>query len=639
MPQADLVMIHAPAVFDFRERSIMYGPVSDMVPSTPVFEMYPMGFTTIGDYLERHGIRVRIHNLAVRMLINPKLNVERDLSRFSPHAFGIDLHWLPHCHGAIEVARLLKQLHPQTPVIFGGLSATYFADELIAQDCVDYVLAGDSTELPFLLLMQTLKAARAERQAAPSNDALEQIPNLSWKDASGTPCKNALSWVPDDFDHVALDYQYPMRATFRDRSFSSYLPFKSWASYPIVASICSRGCDRNCVTCGGSRSAFANHFGRQKTAWRDPDLLVKDIAQAQKHIWGPLFLLNDFLMGGYDYSRRLVEGLNGKLKNPIGFEFFGPPPGGREAGRELYQLLSNNLPSWSVEISAESHNDSIRAAFGKGHYSTLELEETIIDALAAGCERFDLYFMTGIPRQTEASILGTGDYVRHLYERVGNDPRLRVFISPMAPFLDVGSRAFDAALAARNIGAQPAIGAHSATRLSDVLPDYELLATTLEEHRQRMLLPTWKHIMNYRSRTIDTDTLVDATYRAAYDINLAKARAGVVDKTSAAQTGERILRAKDQMQRLDEVLTSTGGVSAAPSAEQTAALRALKAEFEALSESTVAEKDELSWDYKMMPSHLLRDASVFADQQLRNSKAWLKGELSSAASPYYEPSF
>ena len=621
MPQADLVLIHAPAVFDFRERSIMYGPVSDMVPSTPVFEMYPLGFTTIGDYLERHGVRVRICNLAVRMLIDEHLNVEKDLAQFNPVAFGIDLHWLPHCHGAIEVARILKRLHPGVPVIFGGLSATYYASELIANDCVDYVLSGDSTELPFLQLMQVLMAAKKFNQTGPPTEALLEIPNLTWKDSSQNIMANPLDWVPHDFDHVAIDYQYPMRATFRDKTFSSYLPFKSWARYPIVASICSRGCDRDCATCGGSRTAYASHFNRQRTAWRDPELLVKDIANAQKHIWGPLFLLNDFLMGGHDYARRLVEGLRGKLKNPIGFEFFGPPPGGRDAGRDLYQLLSRNLPSWSVEISAESHDDAIRTAFGKGHYTTIELEQTIQDALAAGCERFDLYFMTGIPKQTEKSILETGSYVRHLYESVGNDPRLRVFISPMAPFLDIGSRAFDAALAA------PANGGPA---------DYRLLATTLEEHRQRMLLPSWKHIMNYQSKSIDTDTLVEATYQAAYDINLVKAHAGLVEKTEAAYTGERILRARDQMLRLDEVLSSTGGVSYNPSPEQSQALGALKNEFEQLSESTVAEKNELNWDYRMMPSHLIHDASVFVDQQARNAKAWLKGEMASAASPYYE---
>ena len=143
--------------------------------------------------------------------------------------------------------------------------------------------------------------------------------------------------------------------------------------------------------------------------------------------------------------------------------------------------------------------------------------------------------------------------------------------------------------------------------------------------------------MNYRSIAIDTDSLVEVTYQAAYDINLAKAAANVVDKTSAAQTGERILRARDQMLRLDEVLAGTGGVTANPSADQTRALKALKTEFEQLSESTVAEKDELSWDYQMLPSHLMRDAAVFADQQQRNLKAWMRGQLASAASPHYAP--
>ena len=39
----DLLLLHAPSVYDFRERAILYGPVSDMVPSSTVFEMYPLG--------------------------------------------------------------------------------------------------------------------------------------------------------------------------------------------------------------------------------------------------------------------------------------------------------------------------------------------------------------------------------------------------------------------------------------------------------------------------------------------------------------------------------------------------------------------------------------------------------------------
>ena len=40
----DVVLVHAPSVYDFRERSIFYGPISDVIPSSPVFEMYPVGF-------------------------------------------------------------------------------------------------------------------------------------------------------------------------------------------------------------------------------------------------------------------------------------------------------------------------------------------------------------------------------------------------------------------------------------------------------------------------------------------------------------------------------------------------------------------------------------------------------------------
>ena len=124
MQKVDLVLLHAPSVYDFRERSIMFGPVSDMVPSSPIFEMYPLGFTTMAEYMERHGLRVRIVNLAVLMLNKPNFDVEAYLAKLDPVAFGIDLHWLPHAHGSIEVARVVKKLHPNTPVIFGGLSAT-----------------------------------------------------------------------------------------------------------------------------------------------------------------------------------------------------------------------------------------------------------------------------------------------------------------------------------------------------------------------------------------------------------------------------------------------------------------------------------------------------------------------------------
>ena len=72
----DLILLHAPSVYDFRKKTILYGPVSDLIPPSYVFEMYPIGLTSIAEYLERFGYRVRIVNLAVRMLRDRKFDAE-----------------------------------------------------------------------------------------------------------------------------------------------------------------------------------------------------------------------------------------------------------------------------------------------------------------------------------------------------------------------------------------------------------------------------------------------------------------------------------------------------------------------------------------------------------------------------------
>ncbi len=64
----DLVLLHPPSFYDFRKTNQFRGPISDVVPSSSIFDMYPIGFTSIAGYLERAGYRVKIVNLAARML-------------------------------------------------------------------------------------------------------------------------------------------------------------------------------------------------------------------------------------------------------------------------------------------------------------------------------------------------------------------------------------------------------------------------------------------------------------------------------------------------------------------------------------------------------------------------------------------
>ena len=68
---ADLFLLHAPSVYDFRERDDMlfaYLSDSDSVNVTSIYEMYPIGWFSIKQRLADHGFDAKIVNVASLML-------------------------------------------------------------------------------------------------------------------------------------------------------------------------------------------------------------------------------------------------------------------------------------------------------------------------------------------------------------------------------------------------------------------------------------------------------------------------------------------------------------------------------------------------------------------------------------------
>lgn len=579
MANPDLILLHAPSVYDFRDEAILYGPVSDLVPSTPVFEMYPIGFTTMAEYLERAGLRTRIINLAVRMLDDHGFNVEDHIQKLDAAAFGIDLHWLPHAHGSIEVARIVKRLHPNRPVIFGGFSSTYFHQELIRYPAVDYILRGDSTELPLLALMQYIVSGGAIHPAPQSVEsaALAAIPNLVWKDSEGQAHANPLTYSPDNLDDLLIDYSNVLRAVVRYRDLASYKPFRNWMRYPITAALSVRGCRYNCVTCGGSACTFRNIHGRQKPAYRSPEKLAQDIRRIGEFSHGPIFVLGDIRQPGPEYTDRFLTAISG-WKKPIFIELFAA------ADREFFQKVSRAIPNFTVEISMESHDEGVRKAFGRP-YSNVEIERTMAYALEAGCQRLDLFFMTGLKQQTYQSVMETVDYSRNILEQNARrgDNRVIPFISPLAPFLDPGSAAFE----------EPEKNG------------YHLFCRTLEDHRKALLAPSWKYVLNYETQWMDRDQIVAATYEGGRRMNLIKGEFGVIDPLVAAATDRRIERARSLIEQIDTIVKGNSNP-----VERTRQLNELKHLVDDANLSTVCDKRELEVAMRGSRINMLQAAAL-----------------------------
>lgn len=573
MPQADLVLLHAPSVYDFRTESILYGPVSDLVPSTPVFEMYPIGLTTIAEYLERRGFRVRIVNLAVRMLNSETFDAEKLIRKLKPAAFGIDLHWMPHAHGAIEVARLCKKLHPHVPVIFGGFSATYYHEELIRRPEVDFVIRGDSTEEPVLQLMEHLAGHPGAR-------TLAEIPNLTWQNPAGEVHVNDLTYVPETLDHVLIDYSYVVKAVARYRDLASFIPFKGWLGYPITAALSVRGCTHNCRTCGGSAASFAALHNRRRPAYRSPEDLAQDIRNVARFSRGPAFILGDIRQPGQEYADRFLAAIHG-YSGPVIVELF------EAASQDFIRRVAAALPNWTLEISLESHSDEVRAAFGRP-YKNAAIEDTMRFALESGVRRLDVFFMIGLPKQDYQSVMDTVDYCEFLMRDLDPGPQRRLipFISPLAPFLDPGSPVFE----------QP-------ERYG-----YRFFARTLEEHRRALVQPSWKYVLNYETQWMDRSQIVDSTYEAGLRLNRLKARYGLVAPAQAARTEARIVKARRLMAQVDDIM------SIEDEGRRARLLRAIKPQVDDANLSTVCDKAELNVPLAGIKLNLPRAAGFFLTQ-------------------------
>lgn len=591
MPRTDLILLHAPSVYDFRKLSILYGPISDLVPSTPIFEMYPIGFTTLAEYLERHGYRVRIVNLAMCMLQSPRFDAEHAIQRMHPLAFGIDLHWMPHAHGAIEVARLVRKYHPQTPILFGGFSASFFHEELIRRPEADFVLRGDSTEEPLRLLIDYLAHGGDPHPApnTPAAEALAKIPNLTWQDAENTVHANPITYVPETLDHILLDYSYVIHAVVRYRDLLGFVPFRRWLRYPITAALTCRGCIHHCHTCGGSATTFREVFKRNKPAFRPPEQIAKDVHRIARFSRGPVFILGDIRQAGMEYAHRLLDALRG-IRVPLMFELFGPAP-----RSFLEQMAQTSQKGFALEISPESHDEQVRAAFGR-HYTNQDLETTIAHALEVGCQRLDLFFMIGLPQQTYDSVMDTVAYCEELMERFdrpalerGERPRVIPFISPFAPFLDPGSEVF----------------------MNPEAFGYRLLHRTLEEHRQALVAPSWKYVLNYETHWMDRDTIVAATYEAGLRFNRLKARYGLISPQMAEETERRIHKAINLSRQIDAIMRISD------ERRRNLLLQALKPQVDRANESTVCDKRELELPVGRIPLNLIRAAGIVLQQWLR----------------------
>ena len=463
--RVDLLLIHAPAFFDFRDRDDIFFPylsTSGDVPITPLYEYFPIGFKSLQRYLSDRGWEVAIVNLATVLLKYPKVDIRRFLASIDARLIGIDLHWMVHVQGSLEVARVVKEVHPDVPVIFGGISSTFYANELVAYPFIDMVMKGYDTHEPVNQLLSELKHGRR----------FETVENLSWK-RNGSIVDNGLSHTPDTFS-CGVDW--------------STIPREKGAQILELLSTQNAGCAYNCGWCGGSREAFRRIFKRQRAMARKPlDEVAYEFRQAQALPGIEQYYF--YSVGSYNEPReRLRYFLDQVADTPlksISYEQFHLTP-----DDVLKQMAAANRRT-SITLSPESHDLRVAKLAGRGVYTPDEMEDWIERALDLGIHSIDVWYFIGMPEQDEASVMATVDYCERLLKRF-KGRQVTPLLCPMIPFLDPASTFFE----------------H---------PDqhgYRVFYRSVEEHRRGMERASLINRTNYETRWLSREQLVGVGYQA-----------------------------------------------------------------------------------------------------------------------------
>ena len=345
------------------------------------FVTIPVGAFGVVNHLRLHGYSVRGYNLPMEMQLSTTFSLKRILQYHKPKAVLIDLHWYEHTCGAIETARWVKAILPETIIVMGGLTATIFAKELILE-CpeVDFVIRGEG-EIPTVQLFDFLfrqegSIYNISGLTCRFHDGLFETPIRFWKTNDNA----------DQFDYVDFSWLH---------NFEAYLystPSGLNSAYRNYWLIVGTGCPFNCSYCGGSKESLERSFKRTEMWKRSPAIVASDINRLINVGVEIINPTHDVFVFGKNYWDELFTLLQ-KHKDKVGVYY------------ELFQLPSIEFlkafaktfrcERSTLVFSALTGDENVRRKNGK-HYKNSQLLDALRSCYKLGL-RAELAFSENLP--------------------------------------------------------------------------------------------------------------------------------------------------------------------------------------------------------------------------------------------------
>jgi B12-binding domain/radical SAM domain protein len=472
----DIVFLHPPSSFN-KLKHPLSGVFSASVGSTDVLGHEPVGIISMAHDLLKRGYKTKIFNVG-KMLLDLRYNGVTDTDGIRDFAknlqaeiFGIGLHWAAHAPGAIELARLIKECHPQGLVLLGGMTATYYHGEIVERfPFIDLVVLGEVDGLIHEIVDGLL-----------SGQPYGSIPNIAYR-KNGKAVSTALrSPVKTNLFYVR---------GFRDELIEPNTGFSRWdraylrdCMIPLV-----HGCQQSCAFCGGGGYFYRRYFCRNRPEVMRVEEVLANIKAAAHQGASHISLFGDVRFLGDRYWRELTSKLSQEhFQFSLYLEVFSPAMA--EYMEAWRKVTSGKI---IIALSPESADVDVRRVLGKDYSN-----EDIIRQVALGMDldvTVSLGFMFPLPKQDLVSIARTQDFIKDLCLRFH---RLINYMFEPFLFVDPGSPIFD----------------------NPERYGYNLKDRTLEGLIETLSRPHWFFGLNYSTKWMNKKEIIDAIFFVASSRN------------------------------------------------------------------------------------------------------------------------
>lgn len=253
----------------------------------------------------------------------------------------------PTFYNSVELAKITKEILPNSLIIFGGYHPTLKPLEVISLPEVDITVVGQGEETLIDIVRVYIQNDKIRRQ---SLDNLREIPGILFKN-NGTVIQNPLR-LSEPIDYLDK-LKFPARHLFKNIEYSY-----PDALYPKVGTmITSRGCPGRCTYCN------AHNMYNRKIRFRSAKNVVDEIEQLIAEGYQEIAIWDD----NFVTNRKRVFQIRDEIKSrgisiPISF------PGGVRADyldSEVIHALKE-MGTYSLAIGVESGNQIILDNVKKG---------------------------------------------------------------------------------------------------------------------------------------------------------------------------------------------------------------------------------------------------------------------------------